>query len=165
MSKVVIVSALRTPVGAFNGAFASVSADYLGSVVIKAALENTNIAPEDIDEVILGQVLTAGQGQNPARIAAINAGIPDSKTALQINQLCGSGLRSIALGYQAIMTGDANIIIAGGQENMSKSPHVAHLRNGQKMGDLKFVDSMIDDGLTCAFNGYHMCNTSENIAN
>ncbi len=165
MSKVVIVSALRTPVGAFNGAFASVSADYLGSVVIKAALENTNIAPEDIDEVILGQVLTAGQGQNPARIAAINAGIPDSKTALQINQLCGSGLRSIALGYQAIMTGDANIIIAGGQENMSKSPHVAHLRNGQKMGDLKFVDSMIADGLTCAFNGYHMGNTAENIAN
>lgn len=165
MTEVVIASAARTPVGAFNGGLSSVPASYLGAVAIKEALARANVDPKDVDEVILGQILIAGQGQNPARIAAMEAGIPEDKTAFQINQLCGSGLRAVALGYQAILAGDADIIVAGGQESMSKAPHVAHLRDGQKMGDLKFIDSMITDGLWCAFNGYHMGNTAENIAN
>ena len=165
MTEVVIVSAARTPVGSFNGELSSVPAAYLGSVAIKAALARAKVEPKEVDEVILGQILIAGQGQNPARIAAMDAGIPEDKTAFQINQLCGSGLRAVALGYQAILAGDADIIVAGGQESMSKAPHVAHLRDGQKMGDLKFIDSMLTDGLMCAFNGYHMGNTAENIAN
>ena len=164
MTDVVIVSAARTPVGSFNGGLSSVPASYLGTVAIKEAISRASIAPEDVDEAILGQILTGGAGQNPARQAAVNAGIPVEKTAYQVNQLCGSGLRTVALGYQAIKCGDADIVVAGGQESMSQAPHVAHLRNGQKMGDLKFVDSMIRDGLWCAFNGYHMGNTAENVA-
>ncbi len=164
MTDVVIASAARTPVGSFNGGLSSVPASYLGTVAIKEAISRASIAPEDVDEAILGQILTGGAGQNPARQAAVNAGIPVEKTAYQVNQLCGSGLRTVALGYQAIKCGDADIVVAGGQESMSQAPHVAHLRNGQKMGDLKFVDSMIRDGLWCAFNGYHMGNTAENVA-
>ncbi|TQV83385.1 acetyl-CoA C-acetyltransferase [Denitrobaculum tricleocarpae] len=164
MTDVVIASAARTPVGSFNGGLSSVPASYLGTVAIKEAISRASIAPEDVDEAILGQILTGGAGQNPARQAAVNAGIPVEKTAYQVNQLCGSGLRTVALGYQAIKCGDAGIVVAGGQESMSQAPHVAHLRNGQKMGDLKFVDSMIRDGLWCAFNGYHMGNTAENVA-
>ncbi|MEQ8602989.1 MAG: acetyl-CoA C-acetyltransferase [Marivibrio sp.] len=164
MTDIVIAGAARTPVGAFNGALSSVPAHYLGSVAIKEALSRAKVAPEDVDEVVLGQILTAAEGQNPARQAAVEAGIPVEKTAYQMNQLCGSGLRSVALGLQAIKAGDADIIVAGGQESMSQAPHAAHLRNGQKMGDLKFVDTMIKDGLWCAFNGYHMGNTAENVA-
>ena len=164
MSEVVIASAARTPVGAFDGGLSSLMASELGSVAIKEALSRAGVDAADVDEAILGQILTAGQGQNPARQAAVGAGIPVEKTAYQVNQLCGSGLRTVALGYQAIRVGDSAIVIAGGQESMSKAPHVAHLRNGQKMGDLKFVDSMIKDGLWCAFNGYHMGNTAENVA-
>jgi acetyl-CoA C-acetyltransferase len=161
---IVIVSAARTPVGSFNGALASVPASYLGTVALKAAIERANLQPADIDEVILGQVLAAGQGQNPARQAAVNAGIPVSSPAWGINQLCGSGLRAVALGMQQIANGDAKIVAAGGQESMSKAPHVAHLRDGVKMGDFQMVDTMIRDGLWDAFNGYHMGTTAENVA-
>ena len=161
---VVIVSAARTPVGSFNGSLSTVPAHTLGEVVIRAALERAHVAPSDVDEVIMGQVLTAGQGQNPARQAAIAAGVPIEATAWGVNQVCGSGLRAVAVGAQQIATGDAEIVVAGGQENMSLAPHVAHLRNGQKMGSLELVDSMIKDGLWEAFNGYHMGNTAENVA-
>lgn len=164
MSEVAIVAALRTPTGSFNGAFSSVPAHYLGETVIRALLEETGVAPEDITEVILGQILTAGAGQNPARQASRNAGLPDEVTAWGINQLCGSGLRTVALGYQAILTGDADIIIAGGQESMSQSQHSAPLRNGYKMGSAEFKDTMIWDALTDVFNDTHMGITAENIA-
>ncbi len=164
MKNVVIVSAARTPIGAFNGALASVPASTLGETAIRAAMARASIAGEEVNDVIMGQVLTAGTGQNPARQAAVQAGIPVERTAITINQVCGSGLRSIAMGYQAIACGDADIVIAGGQESMSLSPHCAHLRNGQKMGDLNYVDTMIKDGLWDAFNGYHMGNTAENVA-
>ena len=161
---IVIASAARTPVGSFNGALAALPAHDLGSVAIKAALERSNVDATDVDEVIMGQILTAGQGQNPARQAAINAGIPDRATAWGLNQLCGSGLRSVAIGLQQIASGDAEIIVAGGQESMSQSPHCQHLRNGVKMGDAKMIDTMIKDGLWDAFNGYHMGTTAENVA-
>ena len=161
---IVIVSAARTPVGSFNGALASVPAHTLGEVAIRAALERAGVDAADVDEVIMGQVLTAGQGQNPARQAAIGAGIPEEATAWGVNQVCGSGLRAIALAAQQIASGDSEVVVAGGQENMSLSPHVAHLRNGQKMGSVEFVDTMIKDGLWEAFNGYHMGNTAENVA-
>lgn len=163
-ASVVIASAARTPVGSFNGSFANTPAHDLGSVVIKEVLNRAGVKPEEVDEVIFGQILTAGAGQNPARIAARNAGIPDEKTAWGLNQLCGSGLRTIAVGLQQIANGDANIIVAGGQESMSMAPHVQHLRGGVKMGDFKMIDSMIKDGLTDAFYGYHMGNTAENVA-
>ncbi len=163
-TNIVIVSAARTAVGAFNGAFANTPAHELGAEVVKTALARAKVEPADVDEVILGQVLTAGQGQNPARIAAMAAGIPQEKTAWGLNQLCGSGLRAVALGLQQIANGDAKIIVAGGQESMSLAPHAAYLRSGQKMGDLKFVDTMLKDGLMDAFNGYHMGNTAENVA-
>ncbi len=161
---VVIVSAARTPVGAFNGALASQTAAQLGTVALKAAIERAKLSPDDINEVILGQVLTAAQGQNPARQAAIHAGIPNSATAWGLNQVCGSGLRAVALGMQQIMSGDAKIVAAGGQESMSKSTHAAHLRDGVKMGDWNFIDTMIKDGLWDAFHGYHMGTTAENVA-
>jgi acetyl-CoA C-acetyltransferase len=161
---VVIVSAARTPVGSFNGALSSVPAHTLGEVAIRAALDRAHVPPADVDEVIMGQVLTAGEGQNPARQAAIAAGIPIEATAWGLNQVCGSGLRAVAVGAQQIKTGDADIIVAGGQESMSLAPHVAHLRNGQKMGNIEFIDIMIKDGLWEAFNGYHMGNTAENVA-
>ncbi|MEX0758228.1 MAG: acetyl-CoA C-acetyltransferase [Tistlia sp.] len=164
MSDIVIAAAVRTPVGAFNGTLSSVPASYLGTVAIQEALKRAKVDPQEVDEAILGQILTAGAGQNPARQAAMGAGIPQEATAMQVNQLCGSGLRTVALGYQAIKVGDSQIVVAGGQESMSQAPHCAHLRNGQKMGDLKFVDTMIKDGLWDAFNGYHMGNTAENIA-
>jgi len=162
--EIVIASAKRTAVGSFNGAFANTPAHELGAAAITAALAAANVAPGDVDEVILGQILAAGQGQNPARQAAIKAGIPQEKTAFGLNQLCGSGLRAVALGLQQIVNGDANIIVAGGQESMSQAHHTAHLRNGQKMGDLKFVDSLLRDGLNDAFHGYHMGTTAENVA-
>ena len=161
---IVIVSAVRTPVGSFNGAFANTPAHELGATVVKAAMERAHVEPADVDEVILGQVLQAGQGQNPARIAAMAAGVPKEKTAWSLNQLCGSGLRAVALGLQQIANGDAKIIVAGGQESMSLAPHAAYLRAGQKMGDMKFVDTMLKDGLMDAFNGYHMGTTAENVA-
>jgi acetyl-CoA C-acetyltransferase len=161
---IVIVSAARTPVGSFNGAFANTPAHELGAVAVKAAMERANVEPSDVDEVILGQVLQAGQGQNPARIAAMAAGVPKEKTAWGLNQLCGSGLRAVALGLQQIANGDAKIIVAGGQESMSLAPHAAYLRSGQKMGDMKFVDTMLKDGLMDAFQGYHMGTTAENVA-
>jgi acetyl-CoA C-acetyltransferase len=164
MSKVVIVSAARTPVGSFNGALASLPGHALGSIAIKAAIERAGIQAAEVDEVVLGQVLQAGAGQGPARQAAINAGIPVESPAWSLNQLCGSGLRAVALGAQQILEGDAGIVIAGGQESMSQAPHAANLRNGQKMGDLAFVDTMIKDGLWDAFHGYHMGQTAENIA-
>ncbi len=161
---IVIVSAARTAVGSFNGAFGATPAHELGAAVIKAALTRAKVDAAEVDEVILGQVLTANQGQNPARQAAIKAGIPKEKTAWGLNQVCGSGLRAVALGMQQIANGDAKIIVAGGQESMSLSQHGANLRNGTKMGDLKFVDTMIRDGLTDVFNGYHMGQTAENVA-
>ena len=161
---IVIVSAARTPVGSFNGAFANTPAHELGATAVKAALERAKVSAEEVDEVIMGQVLTAGQGQNPARIAAMAAGVPKEKTAWGLNQLCGSGLRAVALGLQQIANGDASIIVAGGQESMSLAPHAAYLRSGQKMGDLKFVDTMLKDGLLDAFQGYHMGTTAENVA-
>jgi acetyl-CoA C-acetyltransferase len=161
---VVIVSAARTPVGAFNGALASQTAAQLGTVALKAAIERAKLSPGDIDEVILGQVLTAAQGQNPARQAAIHAGIPNTATAWGLNQVCGSGLRAVALGMQQIASGDVKIVAAGGQESMSKSNHAAHLRDGVKMGDWNFIDTMIKDGLWDAFHGYHMGTTAENVA-
>ena len=162
--EIVIVSAARTPVGSFNGALSTLTAHKLGEVAIKAALERAHVDPADVDEVIMGQVLTAGQGQNPARQAAVAAGIPVDKTAFGVNQVCGSGLRAVALGAQQIASGDADIVVAGGQESMSLAPHVAHLRSGQKMGAIEFTDSMIKDGLWEIFNGYHMGNTAENVA-
>lgn len=164
MSDIVIVSAARTPVGSFNGALSSLPAHELGKIAIQAAVERAGIQASEVDEVIMGQVLQAGQGQGPARQASINAGIPVESPAWSLNQLCGSGLRAVALGAQQIMDGSADIVIAGGQESMSQSPHAAHIRNGQKMGDLGFVDTMIKDGLWDAFHGYHMGQTAENIA-
>jgi acetyl-CoA C-acetyltransferase len=164
MTEVVIAGAARTPVGAFNGGLSSVSASYLGAVAIKEALKRAKVKGSEVDEALMGQILIAGQGQNPARQAAIDAGIPVEATAVQVNQLCGSGLRTVAMGLQAIQVGDADIIVAGGQESMSQAPHCAHLRNGQKLGGLEFVDTMIKDGLWDAFNGYHMGNTAENVA-
>ena len=161
---VVIVSIARTPVGAFNGTLAGFKASELGTIAIKGALERAKVEAGAVDDVILGQILIAGAGQNPARQAAMAAGIPKEKTAIQINQLCGSGLRAVAMGYQAIKVGDAGIVVAGGQESMSQAPHCAHLRNGVKMGDFAMVDTMIKDGLWDAFNGYHMGNTAENVA-
>src|SRR4051812_30685911 len=161
---IVIVSAARTPVGSFNGAFANLPAHDLGKVAIKAALERAGVEAARVNEVILGQILTAGQGQNPARQASIAAGIPVEAPAWGINQLCGSGLRAVALGYQQILQGDCDIVVAGGQESMSMAPHCAHLRNGVKMGNYDMVDTMIKDGLWDAFNGYHMGNTAENVA-
>jgi len=163
-TEVVIVSAARTATGAFNGGLSTLPASELGRVAMVAALDRAGVAPQEVSEVVMGQVLTAGAGQNPARQAAIGAGIPVEKTALVINQLCGSGLRAIALGYQAIRNGDSDIVVAGGQESMSQAPHCAHLRNGQKLGSMEMVDSMIVDGLWDAFNGYHMGNTAENVA-
>jgi acetyl-CoA C-acetyltransferase len=164
MSDVVIVSAARTPVGSFNGVFGAVSAHLLGIAAVKAAIERAGLSPEDVDELILGQILTAGQGQNPARQTARGAGLPDSKTAFGINQLCGSGLRAVALAAQQIRTGESDIVVAGGQESMSQANHVAYLRGGTKMGDLTFLDSMLRDGLWDAFHGYHMGITAENVA-
>ena len=164
MTDIVIVSAARTPVGSFSGAFATTPAHALGTVAIKAALERAGVAADDVDEVILGQVLTAAQGQNPARQAARAAGLPDSKTAFGINQVCGSGLRAVALAAQQVLSGQSEIVVAGGQESMSLSPHAAHLRAGVKMGDTAFIDTMIRDGLWDAFNGYHMGQTAENVA-
>lgn len=165
MTNVVIVSAARTAVGSFNGAFANTPAHELGAAVIEAVVARAGIDKAEVSETILGQVLTAGQGQNPARQAHINAGLPKEASAWSLNQVCGSGLRAVALGAQHVQLGDASIVVAGGQESMSLSPHVAHLRAGQKMGDMKFIDSMIKDGLWDAFNGYHMGQTAENVAN
>jgi len=164
VEEVVIVAAARTPVGAFNGSFANVPAHDLGKVAIKAALERAQVTPAEVSEVILGQVLTAAQGQNPARQASIAAGVPNEAPAWQVNMVCGSGLRAVALGAQAIRNGDSRIVVAGGQESMSQSTHAAYLRAGQKMGNLEFVDTMIKDGLWDAFNGYHMGVTAENVA-
>jgi acetyl-CoA C-acetyltransferase len=164
MDDIVIVAAARTPVGSFNGGFATTPAHVLGEVALRAALTRAGVAAEEVDEVILGQVLTAGQGQNPARQAARAAGIPDSATAFGINQVCGSGLRTVALAAQQIRTGESRIVLAGGQESMSTSQHAAYLRAGTKMGDLGLVDTMIKDGLWDAFNGYHMGTTAENVA-
>jgi acetyl-CoA C-acetyltransferase len=161
---IVIVSATRTPVGSFNGALAGLPAHELGKIAIKAALERAGVEGASVSEVIMGQILTAGQGQNPARQASIAAGIPVASPAWGVNQLCGSGLRAVALGYQAILNGDSEIVVAGGQESMSQAPHCAHLRNGTKMGSLEMIDTMIKDGLWDAFNGYHMGNTAENVA-
>jgi acetyl-CoA C-acetyltransferase len=161
---IVIVSAARTPVGAFNGVFANLPAHELGKVAIQAALERAGIEGAQVSEVIMGQILSAGQGQNPARQASIAAGIPVESPAWGVNQLCGSGLRTVALGYQAILNGDSEIVVAGGQESMSMAPHCAFLRNGVKMGNFEMVDTMIKDGLWDAFNGYHMGNTAENVA-
>src|SRR5512147_2874319 len=161
---IVIVSAARTPVGAFNGAFGSLPAHELGKTAIQAALSRAGVEGPRVSEVIMGQILTAGEGQNPARQAAIAAGIPVEKTAYGINQLCGSGLRAVALGFQAIRVGDSEIVVAGGQESMSQAPHCMHLRNGVKMGNAEMIDTMIKDGLWDAFNGYHMGNTAENVA-
>ena len=164
MTNIVIVSAARTAVGSFNGAFANTPAHELGATVLDAVVTRAGIDKAEVSETILGQVLTAGQGQNPARQAHINAGLPIESAAWGINQVCGSGLRAVALGAQHIMLGDASIVIAGGQESMSLSTHVAHLRAGTKMGDMKMIDSMIKDGLWDAFNGYHMGQTAENVA-
>ena len=161
---IVIASAARTPVGAFNGAFANLPAHELGKVAIKAALERAGVSGDRVSEVIMGQILTAGQGQNPARQASIAAGIPVESPAWGVNQLCGSGLRAVALGYQAILNGDSDIVVAGGQESMSMAPHAQYLRGGVKMGSVELVDTMIKDGLWDAFNGYHMGNTAENVA-
>jgi acetyl-CoA C-acetyltransferase len=161
---IVIVGAARTAVGAFNGAFGNLPAHELGSVAIKAALERAGVEAPRVSEVIMGQILTAGEGQNPARQASIAAGIPVESPAWAVNQLCGSGLRAVALGYQAILNGDSDVVVAGGQESMSMAPHCAHLRGGVKMGNFEFVDTMIKDGLWDAFNGYHMGNTAENVA-
>ena len=161
---IVIASAARTPVGSFNGSLASLPAHKLGEVAIRAALARANVAPGDVSEVILGQVLTAAQGQGPARQASIAAGIPVDAPAWSINQICGSGLRAVALGMQQIATGAASIVVAGGQESMSQSAHAAHMRDGTKMGDVKFTDTMVKDGLWDAFNNYHMGTTAENVA-
>ena len=165
MTNVVIVAAGRTAVGSFNGSFANTPAHDLGAAVIEGVVARAGIDKAEVEEAILGQVLTAGQGQNPARQAAIKAGLAKEASAWGLNQVCGSGLRAVALGAQHVQLGDARIVVAGGQESMSLSPHVAHLRAGQKMGDLNFIDSMIKDGLWDAFNGYHMGQTAENVAN
>ena len=164
MTDIVIASAVRTPVGAFSGGLSSLPAHKLGEVAIAEALRRGHVEPKEVSEVIMGQILSAGEGQNPARQAAIGAGIPFEVTAYGVNQLCGSGLRTVALGYQAIRNGDSEIVVAGGQESMSQAPHCIHLRNGVKMGDGELVDTMIKDGLWDAFNGYHMGNTAENVA-
>jgi acetyl-CoA C-acetyltransferase len=164
MTEIVIAGAARTPVGSFNGGLSSVPAHYLGQVAIAEAMRRANVDAKEVSEVIMGQILAAGEGQNPARQAAIGAGIPYEITAYGINQLCGSGLRAVALGYQAIRNGDSTIVVAGGQESMSQAPHCIHLRGGVKMGDADLVDTMIKDGLWDAFNGYHMGNTAENVA-
>ena len=164
MDDIVIVAAARTPVGSFNGAFANVAAHVLGATAIQGALAKAGLEAADVDEVILGQVLTAAQGQNPARQAARAAGVPDAATAFGINQVCGSGLRAVALAAQQIRTGESSIVVAGGQESMSQSTHAAYLRAGQKMGDMSFIDTMIKDGLWDAFHGYHMGTTAENVA-
>jgi acetyl-CoA C-acetyltransferase len=164
MTDVVIAGAARTPVGAFNGSLSTVPASHLGQVAIKAALERAKVDPAEVSEVVLGQILTAGAGQNPARQAAMGAGIPVERTAYGVNQLCGSGLRAVALGYQAIRLGDSDIVVAGGQESMSQAPHCAHLRSGVKMGSVEMIDTMLKDGLWDAFHGYHMGNTAENVA-
>jgi acetyl-CoA C-acetyltransferase len=161
---VVIVSATRTPVGAFNGAFATLPAHELGKTAIKSALDRAGVEAPRVSEVIMGQILTAGQGQNPARQASIAAGVPAETPAWGVNQLCGSGLRSVALGYQGIVNGDSEIVVAGGQESMSVAPHCAYLRGGVKMGNFEMIDTMIKDGLWDAFNGYHMGTTAENVA-
>ena len=164
VSDIVIASAKRTAVGSFNGAFGSTPAHELGAVAIEGALKAAKVEPGEVDEVIMGQILSAAQGQNPARQAAMKAGVPQEKTAFGINQLCGSGLRAVALAMQQIAAGDAKIVVAGGQESMSQAPHAAYLRAGTKMGDMKFVDTMLKDGLLDAFHGYHMGNTAENVA-
>ena len=164
MTDVVIVAAARTPIGSFNGALSSLPAHALGKVAIQAALERAGLEPGEVSEVIMGQILTAGQGQNPARQASVAAGIPVEVPAYGVNILCGSGLKSVALAYQAIKNGDSTIVVAGGQESMSRAPHVAHLRDGTKMGTVEFLDSMLKDGLWDAFHGYHMGNTAENVA-
>jgi acetyl-CoA C-acetyltransferase len=163
-SDIVIVSAKRTAVGSFTGAFGSTPAHELGAIAVKGALEAAKVDPTEVDEVILGQILSAGEGQNPARQAAMKAGVPQEKTAFGVNQLCGSGLRAVALGLQQIANGDAKVIVAGGQESMSLAPHAAYLRSGVKMGEMKFQDTMLRDGLLDAFHGYHMGNTAENVA-
>ncbi|HTV44361.1 MAG TPA: acetyl-CoA C-acetyltransferase [Stellaceae bacterium] len=164
MADIVIAGAVRTPVGAFNGGLAGLAAHQLGEIVIGEALRRAAVEPKEVSEVIMGQILAAGEGQNPARQAAIGAGLPFEVTAYGVNQLCGSGLRTVALGWQAIRGGDSEIVVAGGQESMSQAPHCIHLRNGVKMGDAELVDTMIKDGLWDAFNGYHMGNTAENVA-
>jgi len=164
VTNIVIVSAARTAVGSFGGGFANTPADALGTSVLKAVVARAGVDPSEVNETILGQVLTAGQGQNPARQAHINAGLPIESAAWSINQVCGSGLRAVALAAQHIQLGDADVVAAGGQENMTLSPHVAHLRSGTKMGDVKYIDSMIRDGLWDAFNNYHMGQTAENVA-
>ena len=164
MDDIVIVSAARTPVGSFNGAFGALSAHELGTIAVRAAIERAGIAAGDVDEVILGQVLAAGEGQNPARQAARAAGVPDERTAFGINQVCGSGLRAVALAAQQIRTGESAIVVAGGQESMSQSQHAAYLRGGTKMGGVEFIDTMLKDGLWDAFHGYHMGITAENVA-
>lgn len=162
--EVYIIGAARTPIGNFNGAFSSLSAAELGGVAVKSALERASVKPESVDEVIIGQVLTAGCGQNPARQTAVAAGVPYSVPAMTVNMVCGSGLRSVVLGSQAILCGDSCVVVAGGQENMSQAPHCASLRGGVKFGDVSLTDSMMKDGLTCAFGGYHMGITAENVS-
>ncbi len=164
MADIVIAGAVRTPIGAFNGKLSSLAAHELGALVIREAMDRAAVAADDVSEVIMGQVLTAGQGQNPARQAAIKAGVPKEVPAYGVNLVCGSGIKSVVLGYQSLRNGDSTVVIAGGQESMSLAPHCAHLRNGQKMGDLSFTDTMIKDGLWDAFNGYHMGTTAENVA-
>src|SRR4051794_29058956 len=164
MTEIVIASAARTPVGSFNGAFATLPAHALGTVAIQAALQRAGVKPEEVDEVILGQVLPAGAGQNPARQAAVASGIPVQRTAFGINQLCGSGLRAVALAAQQVACGDAAVVVAGGQESMTQAPHCAQLRSGVKMGELTMLDTMLKDGLWDAFQGYHMGTTAENVA-
>ena len=164
MTDIVIASAARTPVGAFSGGLSTLAASALGSVAIAEAMKRAGVEPGEVSEVILGQILGAGQGQNPARQASIGADIPVEVPAWGVNQLCGSGLRAVALGYQAILNGDSDIVVAGGQENMSQAPHCVHMRNGTKLGPAELVDTMVKDGLWDAFNGYHMGNTAENVA-
>ncbi|MGB8274914.1 MAG: acetyl-CoA C-acetyltransferase [Alphaproteobacteria bacterium] len=164
MTDIVIAAAARTPVGSFNGSLSGFAASALGEIAIKEVLKRAKVDPADVSEVLLGQVLTAAQGQNPARQAALAAGVPKEKTAMTINQVCGSGMRAVALAYQAIRAGDSQVVVAGGQESMSMSPHAQHLRNGKKMGNLDFIDTMIKDGLWCAMNDYHMGVTAENVA-
>ena len=164
MTDIVIVAAARTPVGSFNGALSSVPAHFLGQTAISGALERAKVDPGEVSEVIMGQILTAAQGQNPARQASVNAGVPVEVPAYGVNILCGSGLKSVALAYQAIKNGDSSVVVAGGQESMSQAPHAAYLRSGQKMGPLEFVDTMLKDGLSDAFHGYHMGTTAENVA-
>ena len=164
MNNVVIASAARTPIGAFSGTLSPLPAHVLGETAIREALKRASVDPGDVSEVIMGQILTAGAGMNPARQAALAVGIPVDRTAYLVNQVCGSGLRTIALGMQALQLGESNIVVAGGQESMSNAPHYIHMRNGTKMGDAQLTDTMIKDGLWCAINGYHMGNTAENVA-